>query len=49
MFLISKAGNSLGIWRRRIPVPEKIQNEYRAQIRSIEDDLRDKVYTLKVE
>ena len=49
MFLLSKSGNSVGMWRRRIAVPEKLQNDYRSQIRGIESGLRDKVYTVKVE
>ena len=49
MFLLSKSGNSVGVWRRRIAVPEKLQNDYRNQIRNIESGLRDKVYTVKLE
>lgn len=49
MFLLSKSGNSVGMWRRRIAVPEKFQNDYRTQVRNIESDLRDKVYTVRVE
>jgi len=49
VFLVSKSGNSLGIWRRKLTVPHSLQSTHQAQIRAVEADLRDKVYIVKVE
>jgi len=49
IFLISKSGNSLGIWRRKLTVPQSLQTAYQAQIRAVEADLRNKVYIVKVD
>ncbi|KAF8338794.1 uncharacterized protein EI90DRAFT_2908495 [Cantharellus anzutake] len=49
MFLVSKSGNSVGMWRRKIPVPQSLQTAYQDRVRRLESEVRDKVYVVKIE
>jgi len=39
IFLLSKSGNSMAIWRRKIPVPEILQNAYKDDIAEVKAGL----------
>lgn len=40
IFLLSKSGNSMAIWRRKVPVPEILQSAYKDPIADIKDGLQ---------
>jgi hypothetical protein len=40
IFLLSKSGNSMAIWRRKIPVPEMLQTAYRNDIADVKAELQ---------
>ena len=40
IFLLSKSGNSMAIWRRKIPVPEMLQAAYKNDIAEVKADLQ---------
>ena len=40
IFLLSKSGNSMAIWRRKIPVPEILQKAYKDHIAEVKAELR---------
>jgi hypothetical protein len=40
IFLLSKSGNSMAIWRRKIPVPEILQTAYKGPIADIKAELQ---------
>ena len=39
IFLLSKSGNSMAIWRRKIPVPEILQKAYKDHIAEVKAEL----------
>ena len=40
IFLLSKSGNSMAVWRRKIPVPEVLQTGYKAAIAEVKAGLQ---------
>lgn len=40
IFLLSKSGNSMAIWRRKIPVPEILQTAYKGPIAELKSRLQ---------
>lgn len=40
IFLLSKSGNSMAVWRKKIPVPEILQTNYKDSIAEIKARLR---------
>ena len=40
IFLLSKSGNSMAIWRRKISVPEMLQTAYKNDIAEVKAELR---------
>ena len=39
IFLLSKSGNSMAIWRRKIPIPEILQTGHKAAIAEVKAEL----------
>ena len=40
IFLLSKSGNSMAVWRRKIPVPEILQTTYKNDIARVKAELQ---------
>jgi hypothetical protein len=49
VFLLSPSGNSMGIWRRKLPIPEELRNAYASQLEEVNDYVSRKPHVVAVD
>lgn len=49
VFLLSPTGNSVGIWRRKLPVPEEVQANYGEELMQVMSYVKRKRHVVAVE
>lgn len=48
VFLLSRSGNSIGVWRRKLMVPPVLQMEYGDRLQEVKEELRGTQYRVKL-
>ena len=49
VFLVSPSGNSVGIWRRKLSIPEELRNEYAGELAQVNAYVSKKPHIVAVE
>ena len=49
VFLLSPSGNSMGIWRRKLAIPEELRNEYAGELAQVNAYVHRKSHIVAVE
>jgi hypothetical protein len=49
VFLLSKSGNSLGIWRRKLAIPPRLKVEYQHDVLRVKESLIGTKYRVKID
>jgi hypothetical protein len=49
VFLLSSSGNSVGVWRRKLPVPEEVQANYGEELGQVMSYVKQKQHVVAVE
>lgn len=49
VFLLSETGNSLGIWKRKLPIPVELQDYYARDLERVNAHVKKQQYVIAVE
>lgn len=49
VFLLSPTGNSMGIWRRKLPIPEELRNEYAGELAQVNAYVNKRTHVVAVD